>query len=153
LPSTTSTAVEEEEEETGLASISSILPPEPVGEVFDSFELISGEDIAQDPLGEEFALIEGGVEGEGEEIASLLTVDAITNGTEGEAPATFIFEADTLGGTEPYIISWDFGDGSEGSDEQSVEHTFDEAGTYNVALTVTDSDDETAFDSLEITVE
>ena len=157
LPSTTSTAVEEEGEETGLASISSILPPEPVGEIFDSFELISGEDVAQDPLGEEFALIEGGVEeeGEGEEIASLLTVDAITNGTEGEAPATFIFEADTLGGTEPYTVIWDFDDDSvvEESEEQTILHTFDEAGTYNVTVDAVDSEEQIASDSVEITVE
>jgi PKD repeat protein len=159
LPSTTSTVEEVEGEETGLASISSILPPDPVGEVFDTFELIAGEDVAQDPLGEEVALIDGEVEGgieeevEGEEITSLLTVDAITNGTEGEAAATFIFETDIVVGTEPYTISWNFGNGSEGSQEQSVEHTFDEAGTYNVAVIVTDSDGETASDSLEITVE
>ena len=160
LPSTTSTAVEEEGEETGPASISSILPPEPVGEVFDTFELIAGEDVAQDALGGEFALTEGEVEGgiddevEGEEIASVLTVDAITNGTEGEAPATFIFEADAFGGTEPYTVTWDFDDDSvvEESEEQTILHTFDEAGSYNVAVTVTDSDGETPSDSLEITV-
>jgi PKD repeat protein len=161
LPSTTSTAEEEEGEETGLVSISSILPPEPVGEVFDTFELISGEDVAQDPLGEEFALIEGEVEGgieeevEGEEITSLLTVDAITNGTEGEAPATFIFEADAFGGTEPYTIIWDFDDDSvvEESEEQTILHTFDEAGTYNVTVDVEDSEEQIASDSVEITVE
>jgi PKD repeat protein len=32
-------------------------------------------------------------------------------------------------------------------------HTFDEAGTYNVIATVTDSDGETTSDSLEIRVE
>jgi PKD repeat protein len=72
---------------------------------------------------------------------------------EGLAPATFRFSAHITGGTEPYTISWNFGNGSEGSQEQSVEHTFDEAGTYNVAVIVTDSDGETASDSLEITVE
>jgi plastocyanin len=161
LPSTTSTAEEVEGEETGLASISSILPPEPVGEVFDTFELIAGEDVAQDPLGEEFALTEEEVEGgideevEGEEIASLLTVDAITNGTEGEAPATFIFEADAFGGTEPYTVIWDFDDDSvvEESEEQTILHTFDEAGTYNVTVDVEDVEEQIASDSVEITVE
>lgn len=154
LPSSTSIEEEAEGEEAVLTSISSILPPKPVGEVFDTFELIAGEEVAQ-AIAQAIAqdLIEGEGGTEGEEIASILTVEVITNGTEGEAPATFIFEADTIGGTEPYTVIWDFGDGSEGSDEQTVEHTFDEAGTYNVDVNVTDSDGETASDSLEITVD
>jgi hypothetical protein len=167
LPSNTSIAEEGEEgegeegEEAVLTSISSILPPEPVGEVFDTFELIAGEEvaqaIAQDPIAEdEFALIEGegGIEGEGEEIASLLTVEVITNGTEGEAPATFIFEADAIGGTEPYTVIWDFDDDSvEESEEQIILHTYDEAGTYNVTVDIIDSEEQIASDSIEITVE
>jgi hypothetical protein len=44
---------------------------------------------------------------EGEEPADILTVEIISNGTEGVVPATFEFEADITGGTEPYTISWD----------------------------------------------
>ena len=91
-------------------------------------------------------------EGEEGETNELPTVEIVSNGVEGEAPATFEFEAEIAGGTEPYTINWDFGDGSEGSEEQTVEHTFDEAGTYNVIATITGSDGETASDSLEITV-
>ena len=43
--------------------------------------------------------------------------------------------------------------GSEESDDETVEHTFDVAGTYNVDLTVTDSTLQTASDSILITVE
>jgi hypothetical protein len=82
-----------------------------------------------------------------------LTVEINTNGAEGVAPATFEFEADIAGGTEPYTISWNFGDDSERSDEQTVSHTFDEAGTYSVVLSITDSQGQTASDSVEITVE
>lgn len=84
-----------------------------------------------------------------------LTVEIISNDTEGEdvAPATFEFDATIAGGTEPYTFSWNFGDDSAGSDEQNVVHTFNEAGTYTVTLTVTDSEDQTASDTLEITVE
>jgi hypothetical protein len=82
-----------------------------------------------------------------------LTVEISSNSTVGDAPATFEFDATIADGTEPYTISWDFGDGSEESNEQNVVHTFDEAGTYNVTLSVTDSEDQTASDSIEITVE
>jgi hypothetical protein len=83
-----------------------------------------------------------------------LTVEIISNSTEGFAPATFEFQANLTGGTEPYTINWNFGDGSsEESDEETIVHTFDEAGSYNVTLTITDTDDQTASDSVEIRVE
>ena len=88
-----------------------------------------------------------------EESTELLTVGIISNSTEGVAPATFEFQANLTGGTEPYVINWDFGDGSEESDEQTVLHTFEEAGIYNVTLTATDTDDQEASDSIEISVE
>jgi PKD repeat protein len=88
-----------------------------------------------------------------EEATGILTAEIISNGTEGVAPATFEFEANITGGTEPYTYLWDFGDGSEESDEQTVLHTFEEAGIYNVTLTATDTDDQDASASIEISVE
>ena len=88
-----------------------------------------------------------------EESIDLLTAGIISNSTEGFAPATFEFEANITGGDEPYTYLWNFGDGSEESDEQTVEHTFEEAGIYNVTLAVTDNDNQDATDSIEITVE
>src|SRR5215211_4065093 len=104
-----------------------------------------------------------GTEEEGEEgtttteslTAESLTAEIISNYTAEEdhvAPATFSFNATIAGGTEPYTVNWNFGDDSEESDEQSVVHTFTEAGNYTVALTVTDSEDQTATDTLEIAV-
>ncbi len=77
----------------------------------------------------------------------------IANGTEGVAPATFEFDTNIRGGREPYTINWDFDDGSEESDEESVVHTFDEAGTYTVTATVIDSVGQIASGSIQITVE
>jgi PKD repeat protein len=124
-------------------SPSSLAPrplPQPVKQVFDSFELVTEVPTvvaAEQPL----------------------TVDITSSDTEGGgiAPATFEFGADVVGGTAPYTYRWDFGDdigsSEEGSDEQTVSHTFEEAGTYSVDLTVTDSSGQSASDSIEITVE
>jgi PKD repeat protein len=108
--------------------------------------IIMNETIIPAPVEEEEELAE-------EESTEFLTVGIISNGTEGVAPATFEFEADITGGTEPYTYLWNFGDGSEGSDEQTVVHTFEEAGTYNVTLAATDTDNQNASDSIEINVE
>jgi PKD repeat protein len=86
-------------------------------------------------------------------ITEPLTAEIISNATQGIAPATFEFQANITGGREPYTINWDFGDGSEGSDEQTVEHTFEEAGTYNVSLAAIDTDNQNVSDSIEISVE
>jgi PKD repeat protein len=78
------------------------------------------------------------------------TVEIISNSIEGVAPATFEFQANVTGGTEPYTYSWNFGDDSE---KESDEETFDRARMYNVTPTATDTDDQTASDSIEIQVE
>src|SRR5215204_4731745 len=85
-------------------------PPAAVRQVFDSFELIAAEEEVEEPT-------------------NPLTVDITSSDTEGGeiAPATFEFEADVAGGTEPYTYSWDFdGEGSGESNEQTVSHTFEE---------------------------
>src|ERR687891_1458814 len=79
--------------------------PAPARQVFDSFELVAARTVP-------------------------LTVETISSGTGGVAPATFEFEAEVTGGMEPYAISWDFDDGSvEVDDDETVGHTFDVAGT------------------------
>jgi PKD repeat protein len=131
-PSTSATAAT-----TTTTTPSGSLEPRPlpalVRQVFDSFELVTGVP----PPGEE----------------EPFTVETVAGSTEGVAPDTILFEADVQGGTEPYTYSWDFGDGSEVIDEDAVTtHTFEEAGTYNVVLTITDSDSRTASDSVVITI-
>jgi PKD repeat protein len=120
-----------------------------VRHMFDSFELIAAPEVIQDMLAAQSEQAQ-------EVPTSPLTVEITSSDTEGEAiaPATFEFEADVGGGTGPYTYSWDFDDeSSEESDEQTVSHTFEEAGSYDVSLTVTDSGSQNASDSVEITVE
>jgi len=82
-----------------------------------------------------------------------LTASMNIDSTNGDtAPATFLFETFPEGGTEPYTFSWNFGDGSSPRNEQNIEHTFVNPGTYVVSLTVTDSTGQTAFDRREVNV-
>ncbi|HEU4444471.1 MAG TPA: PKD domain-containing protein [Nitrososphaeraceae archaeon] len=83
-------------------------------------------------------------------LSASFTIDS-TNGDT--APATFLFESDPEGGTEPYTFSWDFGDGSQQSNEQFITHTFQNPGTYQITLIVTDSAGQTASDTDQVTVQ
>src|SRR5918998_3941152 len=62
-------------------------------------EDIVNETITQAPEEEDELLAE-------EESTELLTAEIIPNGTEGVAPATFEFQANLTGGTEPYTNIW-----------------------------------------------
>jgi PKD domain len=81
-----------------------------------------------------------------------LSVEINSNGVEGVAPATFDFGVSIAGGTEPYFYSWDFGDGSAGSDQPPVQHTFEEAGTYDVWVGVTDANNVEASSTVQVVV-
>ena len=136
-----STATTTAETTRPSGSLASTPLPAPVRQVFDSFELVAAPALTPPPPSAATTVP--------------LTVEITSSDTEGEvAPATFEFDADVTGGTEPYTYSWDFdGEGSGESDEQTVSHTFEEAGSYNVGLTVTDSGGQIGSDIMEITVE
>ena len=136
---------------------SSSPPPAAVVQVFDSFKLIAGGETVQEILDALAAQAEQAEQpaqpAQQQEPPSALRGELISSDTTGVAPATFEFEANIEGGVEPYTINWDFDDGSGEDDEDSVVHTFDEAGTYAVTASVTDSVGQTASAGIEITVE
>ena len=127
-------------------------PPE-VWQIFNSFELMAGKETLQELVAALAAQTQ-----QPEEPSNPLSIEITTNATEGVvAPAAFEFEADVTGGSEPYTIVWDFGDDSEESedndDDETVVHTFEEAGTYNVTISATDAGNQNASESIEVTVE
>jgi PKD repeat protein len=71
------------------------------------------------------------------------TLDAEFSGSllEGVAGVTeFTFTDATTGGTPPYTYGWDFdNDGTVDSTDANPTHTYTNAGTYTVTLTMTDS--------------
>jgi YVTN family beta-propeller protein len=80
----------------------------------------------------------------------LITVDpqltaeaawSVTGASTTTAPTTaesIAFVATISGGTSPYVVSWNFGDGSFGSG-LSVSHEYARAGNYTVNVTVEDA--------------
>ena len=83
------------------------------------------------------------------------TVEIISNGTQGVAPATFRFEMNVNPSSNPLTWYWDFGDGEyieQRGEERTVEHTFEQAGTYNIVLRLLAAGG-FASDSIQITVE
>jgi PKD repeat protein len=83
-----------------------------------------------------------------------LTVEIDASGTEGAVPATFEFEADIAGGTEPYTIVWDLDDDEiADSNEETVVPTFLQPGTHTIDVVVADVEGQVASDSVQVTVE
>ncbi|MFL6496679.1 MAG: PKD domain-containing protein [Nitrososphaera sp.] len=144
------TAQEYVQQPTMMNSGSMILEPlTPIRQVFDSFELVANPEAVQAAIAAQTAQAT-------EEQTPLdpLTVEIDSNGTEGEAPAAFEFEADITNGTKPYTISWDMDeDGVAESNQQSFTGTFFEADTYDTMLTVRDATGQIASDTIEVTIE
>jgi PKD repeat protein len=81
----------------------------------------------------------------------------VTPSQSGIAPFTVYFDASgssvvsDCGSCSIVSYDWNFGDGTTGTGI-TIEHTYAAAGTYNVILTVTDSNGNTGYDSVTITV-
>jgi PKD domain len=140
---------------TTTSATTTLPPPAPVKQVFDSFELLAGTEVEQTVLAALQGLLAQTVADEEEVlVADNLTVEIDSSGTEGVAPATFEFEVDITGGTEPYTIFWDLDDDDIAeSNERYLVATFNEAGTYSLDVTVADIEGQVASDSVEVRVE
>jgi hypothetical protein len=57
------------------------------------------------------------------------------------------------GWLDSHTFLWDFDDGGVISDTLTPSHTYNQAGVYEVTLTVTDDDGGSGFDTLSVTVE
>jgi PKD repeat protein len=95
----------------------------------------------------------GGVTPEPLRVQAELEAQDDGNSAPNTAPATYLFEERTFGGTEPYTSHWDFGDGQEAnvpghSNGDQLYHTYEDPGSYTVTLTVTDATGQTASDSI-----
>jgi len=81
----------------------------------------------------------------------------VTPGTTGVAPFTVYFDASQssvvsgCGACSIVSYAWNFGDGNNGTG-MTTNHEYTSAGTYNVILTVTDSNDNIGYASVTITV-
>jgi uncharacterized protein DUF4349/PKD domain-containing protein len=67
-----------------------------------------------------------------------LTLKLVATPKSGLSPLSVTFNAIVQGGTVPYIVNYNFGDGSS-TQGQTLIHTFEQSGDYNVTVTVTDS--------------
>ncbi|MDZ7859168.1 MAG: PKD domain-containing protein [Candidatus Krumholzibacteriota bacterium] len=72
--------------------------------------------------------------------------------TSGQAPLTVQFDGSHRGGCPDYTYAWNFGDGST-SNEKNPSHTYYSEGDCSASLTVTDSKNTAAENSVYVTVE
>ncbi len=67
-----------------------------------------------------------------------LTLKLTASPRSGLSPLSVTFNAIAEGGSTQYIVNYNFGDGTS-SQGQTLIHTFDQPGDYNVTVTATDS--------------
>ncbi len=83
--------------------------------------------------------------------ATDLATTVSANTAEGYAPFDVSFSSSTKGGLSPYSYRWNFGDGGT-SQSVNPSHRFNNPGTFNVQLTVTDDQARTDSDIKTIVV-
>jgi hypothetical protein len=81
-----------------------------------------------------------------------LVADFVFDIPECSSCSGIIFTDKSAGGVEPYSYYWDFGDGSN-STQENPRHRYASVGNYTVTLTVTDSAGDFASTSETVTLE
>ncbi len=81
-----------------------------------------------------------------------LHVSVQSDTTSGKAPLSTTLTSTVTGGEGPYSYSWTLGDGST-SDAIDVSHTYASQGDFTAKLTVTDSRNNQASDTVVISVQ
>jgi hypothetical protein len=71
-------------------------------------------------------------------VAQPLAIRVTATPRSGESPLSVTFNAVTKGGSQPYIVNYNFADGTSYAG-QSLIHTFEQAGHFNVTVTATDA--------------
>lgn len=71
-------------------------------------------------------------------IATPFSLKLIATPLSGMEPLAVTFNALVSGGSAPYIVNYNFGDGTSYQGETLI-HAFNQAGTFNVTVTATDS--------------
>lgn len=83
---------------------------------------------------------------------SIPSVTASATPTSGAAPLPVALSARVTGGTAPYTVSWNYGDGSAAGTLLNESHTYSLSGSYSATVTVTDAKSYTASASVAISV-
>lgn len=72
--------------------------------------------------------------------------------SQGIAPLFVSFTGSAVGGDEPLTYTWSFGDGSEEVEQQNPTHTYEQEGTFNAVLIVTDDDGDQSQAEIQVLV-
>jgi hypothetical protein len=83
-----------------------------------------------------------------------LTVEATANATEAYVPVTIRFDSKVTGGTPPYSYTWRSADGGGVAIgyQRNLVIRFDGGGTDTIILNITDSKNQTASDTVPISI-
>ncbi len=85
-------------------------------------------------------------------LAALMTCSPDAQPASGNVPLSVDFTGTIARGDPPYTVTWDFGDGSGEASGESLSHTFDFPGTYEVVMAAVDERGLTCSGMVSVTV-